>query len=175
MGLHWNGTPGSVCSFIITFVDLFYYLFGFSRPYLWHAGSSVWCVGSGSLTRDWNWDPLQWKHLVPATEPPGKSLFFLLLGKNGTLERMVWCNCAGVMRTWNISPTFHKQYFTCAIWELKVHPGMSYFTDQKEHMCSPPGAISSLLNLKGKTIERFILKVERFWHHLIREEHEGPI
>lgn len=25
--------------------------------------------------------------------------------------------------------------------ELKVHPGMSYFTDQREHMCIPTGGI----------------------------------
>lgn len=69
----------------------------------------------------------------------------------GTSESVVWCNHFGVMRLWNISPTIHKQVcFICVTWELKVHPAMSYFTDQKEHMCNPPGGIITLLNLKGE-------------------------
>lgn len=40
-------------------------------------------------------------------------VFSLVLEKKGPSERLVWCTPFGVMRLWTISPTIHKQYFTC--------------------------------------------------------------
>ena len=84
----------------------FFYLFS----------STTWHVGSYSPHQGSNSCPLQWKHAVSTTEPPGRSLNFLVLniyfsaswschwGQQTDYLVSGRGNCAGILMNWTDAP-----------------------------------------------------------------------
>ena len=63
---------------IMYFFNIYFYLFGCTGSYLWHAGwdlveaCRIFSCGMGTLVCMWGLGPLHWEHRVLATGPPRK-------------------------------------------------------------------------------------------------------